>query len=390
MGRPVVVITRNLPPLTGGMERLTQQLVATLAGHYEVVVIGPPGCQQHVDAAACCIECRSAKAVPFLLEACWHALRVAAGRHKPLTLIAASGLTAPIALLAARVCGAPYITIVHGLDLVVEHALYQRCFMPAIRQATTVIANSTSTAAVAAAAGLDRARLRVVNPGVIWPLVLPPAGEFRRQHGIGKRPLVLSVGRLAARKGIAEFITDGLPAIIAAQPDVLFVIIGHEATDAIRVEHSVRSRVQFAIAMAGVADNVLLLGEASDDDIARAYRDADVFVFPLIPVAGDVEGFGMVAAEAAAFGLRTVAFDEGGVRDAIVAGVTGELVKGGDYQGFSCTVIEAIERRGDLKRRDECHTAAQRFSWERYRTEISAVIAAHVADAAPGGRAGAP
>ena len=283
MGRSVVVITRNLPPLTGGMERLTQQLVATLAAHYEVVVIGPPGCRQHVVAAVRCIECRSAKAVPFLLEACWHALRVIGGRDKPSTLIAASGLTAPIAWLAGRFSAAPYITIVHGLDLVVEHALYQRCFMPAIRQATTVIANSTSTAAVAAAAGLDRARLRVVNPGVIWPSALPPAGEFRRQHGFGKRPLVLSVGRLAARKGIAEFISDGLPAIIAAQPDVLFVIIGHEATEAIRVEHSVRSRVQFAIATAGVANNVLLLGEASDDDVARAYRDADVFVFPLIP-----------------------------------------------------------------------------------------------------------
>ena len=100
----------------------------------------------------------------------------------------------------------------------------------------------------------------------------------------------------------------------------------------------------------------------------------------------------MVAAEAAAFGLRTVAFDEGGVRDAIVAGVTGDLVKSGDYQGFSRTVIEVIERRDDLKRREECHAAAERFSWERYRTEISAVIAEHLADAAPatGGMAGAP
>jgi len=48
---------------------------------------------------------------------------------------------------------------------------------------------------------------------------------------------------------------------------------------------------------------------------------------PLIRVDGDVEGFGMVAIEAAACGMPTVAFLVGGVIAAVAEGVNGCLVQ---------------------------------------------------------------
>ena len=60
-----------------------------------------------------------------------------------------------------------------------------------------------------------------------------------------------------------------------------------------------------------------MIGEVSDDMLAAAYRSADVMVMPNIPVRGDMEGFGLVALEAAAAGLPVVASRIEGITDAI-------------------------------------------------------------------------
>ena len=66
-----------------------------------------------------------------------------------------------------------------------------------------------------------------------------------------------------------------------------------------------------------------------------AYAEADALVFPVLELPGDVEGFGMVALEAAAHGLPTFGFRSGGVPDAVQEGRTGELVSASDYGGLA-------------------------------------------------------
>ena len=39
----LILVSRNLPPLRGGMERLNLHMALGLAEHYRVVVIGPRG-----------------------------------------------------------------------------------------------------------------------------------------------------------------------------------------------------------------------------------------------------------------------------------------------------------------------------------------------------------
>ncbi len=385
MSGSILCITRNLPPLTGGMERLCQQLLAALADDHDVAVIGPPGCAPWVDPRVTTYVCRSHAAGPFLVEAALRLLWLVLTGKRPHLLIASSGLTAPLAWFAARLWRCPYITCVHGLDLVVAHRLYQALFLPAIRASDRVVANSINTAKLARAQGVTEAQLRVVLPGIHWPETLPPAtaafgdrhdirSEFRDRHGLGHRPVLLAVGRLTARKGLPEFVAHALPLVVRAVPDVLFVVIGEEARDAIRREHSVRTRLMAAITAAGMTEHVLLRGHADDAEVVATSVAAQVFVFPLLAVAGDVEGFGMVAAEAAACGLGTVAFDEGGVADAIVAGVTGRLVTPGDYAGLAAAILDELALAGDASRRASCRAAARRYAWPRYAAELTAVV----------------
>ena len=54
------------------------------------------------------------------------------------------------------------------------------------------------------------------------------------------------------------------------------------------------------------------------------------------------EGFGMVAIEAAAHGLPTVAFATGGIVDAVAPGQSGHLVPPGDYPALAKAALHVL------------------------------------------------
>ena len=126
---------------------------------------------------------------------------------------------------------------------------------------------------------------------------------------------MLPAGRLTARKGLAEFAAEALPRVVAACPEALLVVIGGEPADALHGgSGGGAARVRTAAASASVQDHLRFLGSASDAELSEAYQAADVLVFPVRDLAGDVQGFGM---EAAAHGLPTVTYATSGVVDAL-------------------------------------------------------------------------
>ena len=367
MLRPrLAVLTRNLPPLTGGMERLSWQVIKALATDFDVHVIGPRDCVALLPTGVQGHACHSAAALPYLCEAALVSAWRALNKVRPDLVLATSGLTAPVARLYATLCARPYLTMVHGLDLVADNTLYQRLFVPCVRGATRVIANSANTARLAQRCGVPARALRIIHPGVEWPAPAADGSAFRQRYNLGTRPVMLMVGRQTARKGLVEFIEHGLPAIVQAVPAALLVVVGGEAQHAIRREDSIGPRLGSVLADRGLRSAVRVLGALDDTQLAQAYAAADVHVFPLIPVRGDVEGFGMVAVEAAAHGLPTVAFNEGGVRDAIIEGSTGQVITVNDYPAFVAAVLQEFVCRDVAARRAACRAAAAAFAWPHH------------------------
>lgn len=373
-----LLITRNLPPLLGGMERLNLHMAIELAEWCDLTVIGPSGCRaalpQHIEV----IEVPARPLPRFLLRSFLSAWRCA-GRRFDLVL-AGSGLSAVGVKLAARRTGARSVAYVHGLDLLAPHPIYRAVWLPVLRTLDFAIANSANTADIAARAGVARGNITVIHPGVTLPDCARISDDaFRLRHRLGSRPILLSVGRLTRRKGLREFIDESLPAIKATHPDVVLVVIGDEAPDAlIGSSNGGRAAIRDAAASLGLAANVLLLEACSDEALSEAYAAADVHVFPVLDVPGDVEGFGMVAIEAAAHGLPTIAFAVGGVPDAVSTGHSGYLVRPGDYEEFArqaCRVLEA-GRHGHL--RETARAFAFDFRWERFgerlRTTLSKLM----------------
>ena len=397
----ILLVTRNLPPLVGGMEQLNWHMAAELAKMADVRIIGPMG---SAALAPDGIPTREAPLNP-LWKFLWHARSLArreARIWKPDVVLAGSGLTAPLAQAAARACDARTAVYVHGLDVAVRHPVYRAIWLPAIRRADRIIANSHATAVLCRDAGVAAPRIGVVHPGVDLPADTVPQDSlghsgaaalqrnpessspldftgagvaFRRRHRLGNRPLLLSVGRLSARKGLREFVAQALPQIVAEHPHAMLLVVGDVPKDALHAESQAPASIQAAADAAGVGGNVRFLGVITDyAELGAVYRAADVHVFPVREIPGDPEGFGMVAVEAAAHGLPTVAFATGGVVDAVAEDQSGHLVAPGDYDAFAAAVVQELAAHATSSR--GCRGFAARFAWSLFGAQVAEQLTA--------------
>lgn len=373
-------VTRNLPPLIGGMERLNARLWSLLAAKGDAILVGPRGSRALLPASLASYEAPVRGIGAYLAMAGVHALR-ASLRFRPDLVLAGSGVTAPLALASARACGARAMVYLHGLDVVAANALYRRLWLPAIRRCDAFMVNSSATAQLAVKAGVACDRIRIVHPGTDFAGDDSTAGPaFRRRHGLGDTPIILSAGRLTPRKGLVEFVERSLPLILAEHPGARLVVVGTDASAAVNAaKGSESARIRAAAIRADVSDRVMLLGAVDDRELDSAYRAVDLLVFPVLALPGDVEGFGMVAIEAAARGLPTVGFRVGGVVDSIDDGVSGDLVSPGDHVELAARIAARLADTDRAAIVAACRRHAARFGWNRFDDEVLAAIdaAAH-------------
>ncbi|OIQ85312.1 GDP-mannose-dependent alpha-(1-6)-phosphatidylinositol monomannoside mannosyltransferase [mine drainage metagenome] len=368
----VLLVTRNFPPLWGGMERLNWHMADELSREYAVTVVGPAGAAAQAPDNVTVIEVPLRPLWRFLLLASWRSLR-AARRSRPSVVLAGSGLTAPMAWLAARLSGARCGAYVHGLDVIATHPVYRLVWRPFLRHMDRIIANSRHTAGLARSAGVDPARIEIVHPGVTLPTLDPQArARFRARHGLGEVPLLLSVGRLTARKGLAEFVAGVLPRIVAQRPDVHLVIVGDAPVDALYAQTQTPASIQAAANAAGVGKHLHFLGARFGAELADAFAGSDLHVFPVRALHNDPEGFGMVAVEAAAHGLPTVAYATGGVTDAVAEGESGALLAPGDDAGFAAATLRLLAQPIPPERG---RRFAERFAWSWFGAAMAGQIA---------------
>lgn len=360
----ILLVTRNLPPLVGGMERLNWHMADELSRYADVHVVGP------AESEATKPETVGFSPAPlrplwrFLLRAGWQTI-LQARRWKPDVILAGSGLTAPIALIAARLCGAKAVAYVHGLDISVNHPVYRYLWLPAIRRLDRVIANSNPTRELALAAGVKAERIGIVFPGVSLPDEPRQPSSFRDIYQLGTGPLLLSVGRLTTRKGLLEFVRYALPTIAAKYPNVILAVVGDTPTDSLHATVQSKESLQTEADALGVGTNIRFVGLVPDGEpLSDAYRSSTVHVFPIRKIPGDPEGFGMVAIEAAAHGLPTVAFANGGVVDAVAEGKSGSLVAIDDYSTFAQKTLELIAQAPAY--RDSSAEFAIDFCWQNF------------------------
>jgi phosphatidylinositol alpha-1,6-mannosyltransferase len=367
----ITLVSRNFPPLTGGMERLVFELYQILVRNHDVTLLGPGGCNEYVKPTAHVRSTAVSPTLMFLLFTLFKGLFLHRSNERPDLIIGGSGLVGPIVVVLAKFAGAKTILLLHGLDIIADSRLYQWFFVPVFKHVDLVICNSKNTARLAIARGVDEQDIVIVHPGVAIQNDAISQLQAKRLHKLESKSILLSVGRLIPRKGLAEFIDRTFAKLAAENPNLVFLIAGTEASSALsKSGDSVLANINEAISKHNLKGQIQLLGYVDDAEVSTLYSAADVFVFPLIETQGDVEGFGMVAIEAASHGTPTVAFDCGGVSDAVVNGENGILVVPGDYAKFGEATLQLLRNDSRHMTRD----FAVAFSWENYGTQVERCI----------------
>lgn len=161
---------------------------------------------------------------------------------------------------------------------------------------------------------VDKEKIRVVTNGVDTQKFAPANGSetIKRKIGIGNKQCVLFVGRLIPRKGL-HFLVEAAKQIIKERSDTAFVIVG---------SGPIKNHIIAQLEKQNLSDSFVFLGDVSENALAALYNCADVFAFPSIQ-----EGLGIALLEAQATAKPVVAFDVGGVHEALLDRETGFLVK---------------------------------------------------------------
>ena len=128
--------------------------------------------------------------------------------------------------------------------------------------------------------GVDPQRLHIIPHGVPdLPLVDP--ATVKKDLGLAGRDVILSFGLLGPGKGY-ELALDALPAVVAANPAALYVLVGATHPDLLRTDgEAYRERLVAQVQRLGMTGHVRFVDRfVGRVELTRWLEAADVFVTP--------------------------------------------------------------------------------------------------------------
>ena len=228
-----------------------------------------------------------------------------------------------VALLVKWFYGIPYVVYTHGMDVLVPQSSWHKTWLLKyiLLNAKLVVANSEFTKSEVVKLGIGSDKIVVVYPCPVEKSPFHPPLKKGERGGFDTSPIILTVSRLVARKGI-DTVLAALPEVMKHVPNVVYVIIG-DGPDRARLTKLAAGLTP----LVGGVNPVLFLGKISDEEKMKWYNKASVFVLVPRALGGDVEGFGMVYLEANAHSLPVVGSCTGGVSEAVLHKENGLVVE---------------------------------------------------------------
>ena len=238
--------------------------------------------------------------------------------------------TGPVGDALARFSGRPNVLSLHGGDLYDpskamsphRHAVLRTWVRYLLRRATILVGQSSNTIGNMNRYYTATLNARCIPLGIQRPKVEP---GIRSEFGISDDAVLLvTVGRLVARKGLSQLI-----ALMGRlrKANVKLLILGSGP-----MEQTWKNEAKDS----GIAADVLFLGQVSDRDKFKILGMSDLYVST-----SQHEGFGLVFLEAMACGLPVVCYNHGGQTDFLSDGMTGYLVELNDTHRFEerCEIL---------------------------------------------------
>jgi phosphatidylinositol alpha-1,6-mannosyltransferase len=348
MNKKVLVLTENFPPLSGGSGRWFWELYSRLPKEqYLILADDIQGASEfdkthqfnilRMPLTSSEWGLKSISGLKFYWRV-FRQIRKVIKQHQITHIhcgrVIHEGVTAWILKL---ITGTPYLCYVHGEDVETaatsgEHNLMVK---QVCKHAEILICNSNNSANIVKRlnyAGDDK--IHVLHPGVDASLFVPAAADnaFKQHMGWQGRKVIITVGRLQARKGQDMMIRA--TALLKQQfPEILYGVIGRgeclESLQALTEELGLNDHVQF-------------LTDVTDEQMIQCYQQSDVFILPNRTIGNDIEGFGMVLVEAQSCGIPVIAGDSGGTKETMLINQSGFVIDCTQANSIAMTIAQLL------------------------------------------------
>jgi phosphatidylinositol alpha-1,6-mannosyltransferase len=331
------LFTHEFHPFRGGIATYCHEFAqaAAQAHHYDVTVHAPAGTSAPDSNCGYTVSAGRHRGThnPGCLLHSKRQLRQALKNQSATFLLAEPGPILAYGLLRPKTAPFDLVITLHGSEIQrwQNNRLARWLAMRSFNDASTILTVSQPIAALAQEAFPQFAhKVRAVCNAL--PVAFMQQATVTQAAPV-KRPAaaehfqILSVGRLHPRKGYDQMIQ----AIARLPPEfknrVCYTVVGG------RGKGNYDQTLQQLAHHEGVQLTIEL--DLSNEQLAAHYQQADLFCLTSVPYRNSVEGFGLVYLEAGAYGLPALAYDTGGVRDAVHDGVTGQLIRSGDIPALT-------------------------------------------------------
>jgi glycosyltransferase involved in cell wall biosynthesis len=258
---------------------------------------------------------------------------------------------------AEAISGEPYSRLNANEKFLVGFNGFLRFFeLGMIKRANRVIAVSDFTRReLRKYYNIPENRIRVVHNGVDTHKFQPATDKQKIRIELGLNPddtIILSVGRLYARKGLFTLI-DAIPSVIKRFNRAKFVISG-------KGQNSEMIKLNAHAERLGVKNNIIFTGYYPDKKLPKLYQAADVFAFSTF-----YEHHPFAVLEALSTGLPVVTTTVGGIAETIETGKNGLLVRPTDSKQFSDALVYLLEHQKEANKMGvkARNTIVKQYDW---------------------------
>lgn len=234
------------------------------------------------------------------------------------------------AVLAGRLAKSPPLLCTsHGGDLfALKSRLAKRIkrWVMGRSAALTVVSQAMRDAVIAE--GVAAHKLHVIPMGVDLTTRFIPSRQPREAKSL------LFVGRLVEKKGV-RYLIEALPQVLLHHPGTHLCIAGSGPEEV---------HLKQFVSRLGLHARVKFLGNVDNAHLPALYQRCEILVFPsIVAGSGDQEGFGLVPVEAMGCECVVIATDLPAMRDFIIDGETGAVVRQRDSQMLAEKITHLLD-----------------------------------------------
>lgn len=260
----------------------------------------------------------------------------------------------------------PVAIFFHGKELARMKKFKAQKQLDGLKVADCIYVNSGFTKDLVTSTGYEGGKVVTLYPGVNTDLFREgmDSSLIKKKHGLQGKKVMISISRLAKRKGIQNNIA-ALKNVLKEHPDLVYVVVG---------SGPMKDELKQKVSDLGLEGNVVFAGRVPTEELPLYHAAADLFVLPnlYLKESADAEGFGIVFLEAGACGRAVIGGKNGGTSDAVVEGKTGVLVESENIEELSQAISELLsddERRLQMGL-EGAKRAHENFSWNSVKEQF--------------------